>query len=322
MKNWLDKSDADVAVISSEFFASVKPVALKKALESHLPDEHYHDLRIIAYVRPHASRFLAAFVQRTKSGLYFGDIDEFLATLQKNEPLTFSYSKRFLQWKKAFGDQFLLKPFIRAELRNGDITEDFFQQVLDGAPFQIATKIEANVSVTTRSLAGLRRMHENLRDLGMKPKTRSLLGGAMGNHFLGAPAPGREKPMLDRNTAEGVVSTFRADARRLDKTFFGKSLMVDDLDRSVNNTRDDEIDLTAEAHFSPSELKALDDLSRSIAADNRLYLRLWALHYDMNYRRAQNYITPLTNAVINNEAAAKKIKAMDDRLYAIADILR
>ncbi len=318
---WLSRSDADVAVISSEFFASTRPLALKNALEKHVPADHYSDLSVISYVRPHASRFLAAFVQRTKTGRFFGDIDDFLATLQKNEPLTFNYSKRFGGWKSRFGDRFVLKPFIRSELRGGDIVEDFFDEVLRGAPFTIEEKIEANVSVTTKSLAGLQRMHEKLRDLGTDAKDRSIIGGAMGNVFLDSPHHTGEKPKLDRQTAQALISTFRNDAKKLDALFFSEPLMRDHLDRCVDNTGEEKLDLTAEVHFSPSELKSLDELSTEIAAGIRRYRRFWALNYHMKHRQVRNYMTLPTRVLLNLGPLSRRVKALDDRLEAVSDIL-
>jgi len=321
VRNWLNKSDADVAVVSSEFFASVKPHILKASLDAYLPDEFIEDLRIIAYVRPHASRFLAAFVQRTKTGQYFGDIEEFLTNLQNKEPLTFLFAKRFQRWESRFGDKFVLKPFIRSELRGGDIAEDFFEEILGSAPFTIEKKVEANIGVTIKSLAGLRRMHETLRDREVDAKTRGLLGGAMANHFLGSQAAGGEKPKLDMETAKGVVSTFRSDAKDLDAAFFGKPLMEESLERCVDDTRDQRIDLTAELHFSPDELASLDELSGRIAADIRTYRRLWALHYHMNHRKVRNYMIPPAEALIKLKAASKRVKAIDDQLQSVAEIL-
>ena len=321
IQDWTAKHDPDVLVISSEFFASAKPSVLQEALDTYVPDDLFLDTRVISYVRPHASRFLAAFVQRTKTGLYFGDIDSFLASLQKNKPITFNYTKRFRRWKRVFGDNFTLKPFIRSEMYQGDISQDFFHEVLEGAPFEIEKPVEANVSVSTKSLAGLRRMHEKFRELGMDAKGRSLIGGAMGNHFLASQANGGQKPKLDPATAEALIATYKKDAAKLDSTFFDRPIMQEALEHCVDDTQDTKVDITAELHFTQDELRSLDKIFTSVAGDMRLYRRLWALHHHTGHRNVRNQDAPPARVLLKLRRISKKINSIDDQLFEAAEIL-
>ncbi|WP_157374415.1 hypothetical protein [Salipiger sp. CCB-MM3] len=317
VKEWLSNGNGDIAIISSEFFSSIRPKVLHKALLNHLPEHIAENAKIIAYVRPHASRFIAAYIQRTKTGQFYGDVDDFLHSLQKNEPLTFSYAKRFGRWKNQFGGNFSLKPFIRSELIDGDISKDFFSDVLDGAPFHTAGLVEANVSVTTKALAGIRIVQENFKNLGLEAKSRSLLGGALANHFLSERDNSGDKPKLDKNTAEKLVSSYLDDAKNLDNLFFDRPLMQEALERCVDEAVDEKIDLTPENHFATNEIEALTEKSAMIFSALKKSGKTWAANH---HSRTRN-ISLSHSQMSKIEKNSKVIGEIDDSMSDIAEIL-
>ena len=81
LAEWLRASQADVAVVSAEQFFRVDPMVLLDTLTDFLP-EYVENLRVIAYVRPHAGRLVSAFMQRCKAGLYQGDMETFFDRTQ------------------------------------------------------------------------------------------------------------------------------------------------------------------------------------------------------------------------------------------------
>ena len=90
VRHWMIANEgADHAVISSEFFAPLSPVRMHKVLAEQLPDE-VDGIRVISYVRPHASRFLAAFVQRIKTGHYLGNLETFLERIGQDDTLNYA----------------------------------------------------------------------------------------------------------------------------------------------------------------------------------------------------------------------------------------
>ena len=55
--------------------------------------------------------FLSAYMQRTKAGMFQGDMETFFARTQGENLL--HYAPRFDRWRDVFGDRFTLRPMIR-----------------------------------------------------------------------------------------------------------------------------------------------------------------------------------------------------------------
>lgn len=316
LRGWLNSSDADLAVISSEFFAMIRPALLQQALNEHLP-EHARTAEVIAYVRPHASRFLAAFVQRTKTGLYLGNFDEFLAETKKVDMLR--YSVRFGRWRKIFGSRFTLRPFIRSELRDNDIVTDFFTEILNGAPFEIRNTVEENVSVTVRALVGLRHIHKRLGEIGgFEEQTHHLVGETLANRFLPMEALSGEKPRLDRRTAERLTEAYSEDAKTLDREFFGRPLMQEALESCTENTSDKAFELAASQHFHPDEIESLEKLGIEVAkfiAKRRPLFGTYQSMLNGNLRPNQKQLRRI-------ERSRVRLEETDSKMMELAQVLR
>jgi hypothetical protein len=249
---------------------------LRDALARQLPDLA-GSARVLAWVRPHASRYLAAFVQRTKKGGYVGRFEDFSAVLGKEGSL-FRYTPRFSAWREAFGDRFVLRPFIRSELRNGDVVEDFATEILRGAPFLLKERIETNTSPSLRSLSGLRHMHRLLALAGMESPLRSRVGALMSNHYLLDDKTTAQKPQLDRRTAELLLQTCGDDARALDSMFFSRPLIYEQLVRSIDTASDAVLDLEVSAHFSSEDIRRMEVLIGEIASAVARKPRIFKVH--------------------------------------------
>ena len=276
VRDWLNGASADIAVVSSEFFSGIEPSDLQQALVAHVPD-HADKVKVIAYVRPHASRFLAAYIQRTKTGAYMGNFDDFFPMLRKNDPL--NYSRRFGAWQKVFSDRFVLRPFLRPELRNGDIVSDFFNEIFEGAAFTLSDTVEENVSVTLQSLCGLRIMHRRLNKAGIGLHGRAILGGAIANFFLPAGKVIGDKPKLDRAMARTLIDAYSADAKNLDATFFSGPIMQENLETCIDKAVEHPIDLTPNRYFEPYKRKHVVALSDDLAKLFHKRPKVWSIHY-------------------------------------------
>jgi hypothetical protein len=275
--SWVDKVDADLAVISAEHFENVPPETFKAALEKYFPD-YAEEALVVAYVRPHADRFVSAFSQRTKTGLFFRQMDHFHKRM--SDKGRFMYTPRFAAWRDAFGDRFILRPMIRSELHEGDVVKDFLHTILNGAPFELTGLGTANESPSLEELSVL-------RELNLAFKKRDLPHGvyhAASAHFsrvLPPPAIGetRTKLRLHRALAEDIVSTYRDDAQKLDAMFFPSGLMSKALEASVEKAVDTPMSTKAEAHFTPDSLRMIRAWSALTAQILTMEPEKWPQHF-------------------------------------------
>lgn len=315
VSTWLDGSDADIAVLSAENFANISPQVLLQALRRHVPD-HANSAKILAYVRPHASRYLSAYIQRTKTGQYFGSFEDFFAHIRGVDPL--AYAPRFQQWRDVFGDRFTLKPFIRSELRGGDIVTDFAATILGNAAFSISRPVEENVAITQRALSGLRHVQAALRDDGVSNSHRSWAGIALANFFLPTGPVHGQKPRLDRASAQRLIDTYMDDAEALDAAFFSGPLLQTELASSLSTSIEDPIDMTVSRHFTSAEIQRLTDLGATIAEQYKGAPALWWLRHRNRHR--ETVLTPEQTAKI--EARKDQLDKIDAGLQEVSDILR
>ncbi len=213
----LRKSQADVAVISAEFFEDVDPRHLRETIDHYLP-EFRDKIRLIAYVRPHAERVLSTFAEQTKLGQFYGPLERFHKHLAERG--TLFYTGKFQAWRDVFGADFELRPFIRKRLLNNDIVHDFADYILKGSSFTLQTRIASNPSLSVEYLAMLREFQRvqkrNKTDLAL----RVVLGKYLGRQLAAHPVPEHHKLRLHKRVVESIIETYQDDARMLDATFF------------------------------------------------------------------------------------------------------
>ncbi len=315
VRDWLKGRNEDIAVLSSESFAMVRPGKLQTVLDENLP-EHAASARIISYVRPHPSRFLAAYVQRTKTGQNNRALGEFLQHVRRNG--TLQYTPRFNRWRRVFGDRFALYPFVRTRLRGEDIVQDFFFRLLGDENFSASRSLSENISVKTRALSGLQLVHEQFAKAGMTAQQRALVGNLLANFFLPkAPAKG-DKPRLDRTTTLALIDMFRQDARNLDRAFFGENIMLEGLETALNDAVDEPLDLDPSRYFTSSEMSALIRLGEEAAMTFLSDPAVCNLHFrDIRGHVKLGQIQKKRLALHR-----RRLGGMDSRLNDIADILR
>ena len=260
---WLGSSDADVAVVSAEQFFRVDPRALLDTLKEFLP-AYVPGLRLVAYVRPHASRFVSAFMQRSKAGLYQGDMETFFERTQGENLL--HYAPRFQQWRDVFGDRFTLRPMIRDQLRDGDVVADFLDLVLKGAAFTLRGTVEANPSLPLEHLAALREVQTILKRNTVPAGTRHAVGDHLGRS-LAREFPGvGTKLQMSQALYQDIKAFCHSDAQALDKAFFNAPLMEQALDAAADDATPRTQDTLARVHFSEDTVAALRTTARQLVA--------------------------------------------------------
>ena len=229
LATWAGASPADVAIISAEQFFRVDPQKLHDTLNEFMPD-FAATAHVIGYVRPHASRFVSAFIQRTRSGLFLDDMNSFFEVTKREKLLR--YTPRFEAWRRVFGDRFTLRPMIRQEMMNGDVVSDFLNTALNGAPFTLADYKETNSSLPLEFLAGMREVQRVLKRNKVAPGTRNLVGDQIGRTLFEKGAPAGTKVQLTAELYEKIRDFYASDAADLDAAFFAQPIMTQALDEA------------------------------------------------------------------------------------------
>lgn len=269
---WLNGSGADVAVVSSEQFSRVAPADLLRAIGRYLPD-HAKTVRVIAYVRPHTSRLLSTYMQRTKVGLLHSDIASYFENARQEKLLL--CADRFRKWRQVFGERFTLRPMIRTELHDGDVVADFLHIVLHGAPFTLLTRNRTNPSLTLEALAGIREIQAELRKGGIAGRTCTAVGNQLGRNLTALTQGAGTKLGLTPALYEQVRALCRKDAAELDREFFFRPIMRQALQAAGRETIETVQNTAPGLHFTPDTLHRLQQYGKALARLFQLNPNAW-----------------------------------------------
>ncbi|PCH75598.1 MAG: hypothetical protein COC12_00190 [Rhodobacteraceae bacterium] len=299
---WAAGTDADLGIISAEFFSAVNPQALVKALEEHLPD-YTETTRIIAYVRPHFQRVLSGYAQQVKAGAFSGGIRKFLNLELSSR--TFLYTPRFTRWQQAFGDRFILRPLVREELQNQDVTADFFNLALRGVPFSLGQTEVANETLTLEEIAGMRVVQSVLKKRKVASFLRLSVGGAIGRDLAQISGRSGNKLALNSTQAAKVLAYYRADAMALDAQFFDGTPMEQALVGAAGMAAHTVPLVSASAYFQPETIEQLQRLSVKLAKLLKGKPHAWRRSYQLRIGQAhEGDFDPPDKAHRENAAAA------------------
>lgn len=247
-ETWIRQENADVLIVSSEFFYRADPTLLQHYLEEWHPALS-RNIQIIAYVRPYLGRALSSFTERTKAGYTLLDFNPWLKKFIKLGGL--QYTERFEAWRRCFGGNFVLRPYIRSEMVNQDVVADFFSEVLGSRDLPILSGVNENQKISLRALAGLRYFNTAMSGAGFNPEYRIPLS-LMVSRFLETTSSVR-LPQLGHESRKMIFHACRNDAENLDREFFGKPLFLPDLQQSLTESSAVALDLSLEGNFDKSE---------------------------------------------------------------------
>lgn len=294
--NWLDASDGDVAVLSAEQFSSIDPVDVDQVFSQYIP-KHAQAMSVVAYARPHVSRFLSAYAQRVKVGSLQSDVETFFE--ESNGKRFLNYSRRFKKWRNLYGDRFVLRPMVRKELRDGDVVADFVGIVVKNAPFRILDVAAANTTLAVEALSGLKFLQMYLSSHDFPGGTLHAVGSQI-NRICGALKGAKgTKLQIGRDLYDRICETAHHDAEKLDRMFFGKSVMVKAMDDAAFETVDKTMETDARAYFSPQDLNKLTELGVVLAELLTERPGLWKESFD---RRIGQRMDGLSNDDMSAEA--------------------
>lgn len=274
LARWARSSDADIGLVSSEFLAEVQPEVLKRALEAYLP-ELAAEARVLAYVRPHCARFVSAYGQRVKTGAAGGSPKQLAQRLINNEFL--SYLPRFQAWEESFGDHFTLRPFVRSELRGGDIVQDFFDQVLEGRPFELAGSFHVNEALAVEEMAALRFVQKVFQAHELDRSLRHQLGAAISDALGQLAGRYTRRLTLTQRDAQRILAAYAPDAQAMDAHFFDKPVMETAMRKAVAAASPTFPKVKAELYFEAERLEQLRALAAEVSALLKTRPSAWML---------------------------------------------
>lgn len=258
-------SDADFVLVSAESLETLPPEDIKQVLD-HFFADCADEIRIIAYVRPHAARLLSSFSERIKLGaprVMQHSLTEFARDIAQTGAL--HYTPRFQSWHSLYGAQFTLRPMIRSQLYAGSVVEDFIQQAFPDVAYQLHPGQIANESLDLLDLMRLKVLQRGLQHCtqGLRHKVGWEFARQVGQRPARAQ---QQKLQLHKALAKEIRATYLEDARALDRAFFnGTPLMEQALYQAVRQARYRAHSVEPDAYLTASERDGLTLLASFIA---------------------------------------------------------
>lgn len=248
------------SLISGEMLERTPPALVKRFLDDYI-GRTFDEVRVIAYVRPHAERLLSGYAEVTKIGGNQRSLQAFCDGMAKSGRLL--YAKRFQAWRDAFGDSFILRPMIRSALTNGDLLEDFIIHGFGTDSFTITPFDDDNKSLDLQDLMLLKALQSRISN---QPKTtRHTFGREVARHLgLQSEKADGEKLRMHIELAQEIAETYAEDARAVDQVFFGAEPILETaLQSAIDRASPTLMSTEPKDHFSAHDLRhihALGDL--------------------------------------------------------------
>lgn len=311
---WLERSDADVAIISAEQFYRVNPVELMATLREFLP-RFADSVRVVAYVRPHVSRMIAAYMQRTKSGLWLGTVESLFESTKSQGLLQFM--PRFQTWRDTFGDHFTLRPMIRSQLHGGDVVADFMNFALQGEPVELLGGGNVNASLTLETLAGLREVQSILKKNNIPPGTRNYVGDHVGRTLAATNRLNGTRLKISQDLYQGLRDYCADDAVALDSAFFGAPLMRQALDEAHADVVPVRQRHATSNYYSHRTILALRERATSLVEPFKAYPDVWTKAFE---RKVGQRPGPEIDVTLK-KSAKSHIREINRAVTEIADLI-
>lgn len=311
--DWLAQSQADVAAISGKTFSMLDPKLVAAAVDRYFPN-HGAGMQVVAHARPHVSRIMSAYGQRTKAGRIQRSLKAFLAAARPKKRMTFH--DRFDMWRKVFGDRFVLRPMERQALRDGDVVADFLGIALDGAPFRLLTPTHVNSSMSIEALAGLRVVHDVLENFALGGNSQHTIGARISELVAEAGGAGT-KLRLSQAMYDKIYKVCIGDAELLDRDFFGAPVMTGALQNAANDALATAQNWSAEAFFPEAVLKDLRKHARRLGRNFQTHPGIW----ETAQRREKGFASELDDDEPLLPEALGVISQVDEILAGIVALL-
>jgi len=262
LRESLEQTNWDLAVLSGELFEFTNPEHVDAALREFLPDLA-DQTEIVLYLRPHASRLVAQFAEGMKLGQDLGSFDDFFAGFGKKH---LNYASRLSAWKLVFGDRLTVRAYAPDQLVEGDILRDFVATALPDGIVHKADAPRRNEQLGLPDLTLLAHIHRLIL------KERATLAGAQVDfgvqlaEFLRATPvnPSTDRLQLPSSIYERLVGHYSEDAQSVDDQFFPAGFLVPAMNEHGRKTIDTAQPLEAEAWQTPETLRLAAVFARLI----------------------------------------------------------
>lgn len=268
-------SSADYVVLSGEVFENISAPVFHEMVERHFRGV-VDRVRVLAYVRPHASRLLSSFGEQIKIGWFRDDMQAFFENNRQSG--RFHYAPRFKQWQDVFGEDFCLRPMIRTELKDRSVLEDFAEVAFDGLPCHIRDLPSENQALDLRGLMFVKHAHTAFLDRNQW--LRHTLGWELARRLSQHKETRQgERLQMDVALARQMAETYAADAAEMDRTFFGgRALLSEALASAPDKAIEVAQSVDPADHFTPEELRNITVLAEVIA-DMLNVKHKWPAHF-------------------------------------------
>ena len=274
LRQKLIRSNAHYAIISAEGFEAVPPDSLSRFIHQYM-SEWKDSIKLIAYIRPHANRFVSSFVERRKLGVFNQSMSVLHQRFKENRFLI--YKERLDTWRSTFGDSFKVRPFVRSLLHNNDVVDDFFEQVFIGHEYSLKRLDYRNESLCLEDLSTLvetRKFIKHKYGNQLNRKALLQLGQRLAMQFSASEAKGT-RICVHRELAKEMKSFYYEDAQAIDNEYFSEEPFASSLNSIFDNVVEDEQSLNIHDHFSDQEVRRLHclaDLIGSMISNNPQHL--------------------------------------------------
>ena len=254
----LNRSDADVGVISAEHFEFSDPKLLSESIEEYLP-QYKNNIQLISYIRPHADRLLSSYAQQIKRGVFDGELEQFCHYFFQ-EKRRIHYAERCQSWKDVFGESYIARPLIPALLKGRDVVTDFLSLCFGDDQFKLGESILTNKSLGIEDLSVLKHIHARLDAANGKYMSNRTLGAHFAELLMQLPSRKSTKLAFHRSLFEEVVEMTKVDVDEADKLHFKefgspfKTAMLD----AGNKLVDDKQSINISDHFSEEAIRIVD----------------------------------------------------------------
>ena len=270
------KAGAGCSLISAEALETVEPQSLRQAVDRFFT-RSADEIRVTAYVRPHLSRLLSSYTEQTKIGLTSESLADYANRMLDTGK--FRYHPRFCAWRSAFGEAFILRPFVKAELHRGDVVADLLRYGFGEKGFEITGPAPANESLCLQDLMRLKLLQSHMQQLPQA--LRHALGWEFARLIGTLPPPAAPvKLQLHRKLAQRLHDAYLEDARAMDHDFFGGDpLLETELDQALKVAVESPQKLDPAAHLEAEEIRLLTLMAQMVSGMLENSSVNWVRHF-------------------------------------------
>lgn len=273
----IQNTEKKYTLLSAEYFETVDADVLKDIVDQHFAPV-VDEIKVVAYVRPHAQRLLSGYSEALKIGWFQDGLEAFF---RKNvTDGTLDYAPRFAKWQEAFGDSFILRPMIAEEIVCGSVLDDFLATAFPSERVVSLPQGARNQSLDLKDQVFVQLMQEPFH--ARKSWFKHTFGWELARQLQAVdrdPDTAVFANLLHQDLAVDLVATYAEDAVAMDAMFFeGKPLFRDALSAALAAAPVAQTVMRAEDVFDANMLRNVKAL-RAVLSDVLGARYNWPAHF-------------------------------------------